>query len=120
MNQLAGKYKAAEAQVAQVRQQEDQEMQRKAVEGLKQRGLEYLVKDTPQAKAWTTYAQSKLSDTELRTAALSPAFAEVIEKARKWEEANGKEGKKLVNKAKSAPKRPQTCLLYTSPSPRDS
>ena len=46
-----------------------------------------------------------MSDTELRTAALSPAFAEVIEKARKWEEANGKEGKKLVNKAKSAPKR---------------
>ena len=105
MNQLAGKYRQAEAQVSQVRQQEDAEMQRKAVEGLKSRGLEYLVKDTPQAKAWTTYAQAKLSETELRTAALSPAFAEVIEKARKWEEANGKEGKKLVNKAKSAPKR---------------
>ena len=32
MNQLAGKYRQAEAQVSQVRQQEDAEMQRKAVE----------------------------------------------------------------------------------------
>ena len=101
LEQLTADYNVAAQQIQQVQQREEQESVAKAAEGLKERGLGYLLSDNEQSKAWTAYASSKLSPQELRAAALSPAYAEVLEKARKFDAANGKTTKKLKSSAKT-------------------
>ena len=101
LEQLTADYNQTAQQVQQVRQREEQESLLKAEAGLKQRGLDYLLSDNDQSKAWSEYASSKLSQQELRAALMSPAIAEAFEKARKYDTASGKTTRKLKSSAKT-------------------
>ena len=72
-----------------------------AEQGLKDKGLGYLLEDNPQAKAWTSYASSKLSDSELRAITLIPSLAEMVEKARKYDNSVKTKGVKLKSSGKT-------------------
>ena len=95
---LGRKYQATKSQVENTRKMQEEQQLHNAVKGLQERGLGYLVEDTPQATAWNAYASSKLTAKEVEMASMVPAFAEAIEKARKYDAARGTEGKKLVSK----------------------
>ena len=69
--------------------------------GLKDKGLGYLLEDGPAADAWNNYTKTHLTEVESRTVAMVPAFAEMAEKARKWDNANKSQGKKLQSSGKS-------------------
>ena len=101
LEQLNVNYKAAAQQIKQVQAREEQESVAKAEAGLRERGLDYLLSDNENSKAWVEYANTKLTPQELRAATLSPGFAELVEKARKFDAANGKTTKKLKSSAKT-------------------
>ena len=92
---LQQQFAATSQEVQKVNARAEQESIAKAEAGLRERGLDYLLSDNDQAKAWMDYTQSKLSQQELRAAILSPAIAEAIEKARKYDAASGKATKKV-------------------------
>ena len=98
---LKQQYAAVKKDVDAVSQQYEVKQMQAAEHGLKERGLGYLLEDSPQAKAWTDYATSKLSQQELRAVTMIPALAEAIEKARKYDSANSKKGVKLKSSGKT-------------------
>ena len=98
---LAGKYKQTEAQVQQVQSQVEAKKLQSAEKGLRDRGLAYLLENNPQAAAWTAYANQHLSQEDIQTALTTPAIAEALEKARKYDAANAKSGKKLKSSGKT-------------------
>ena len=97
---LKSQYAQAQQQVSQVQQQAEAKQLESAEKGLRDRGLGYLLEDNPQAKAWTSYASSKLSEQELRAVTMIPALAEAVEKARKYD-ASQKKGVKLKSSGKT-------------------
>ena len=56
--------------------------------GLKEKGLGYLLQDGKAADAWSSYVNTNLSETEANATIMSPGLAEMVEKARKWDNAN--------------------------------
>ena len=96
---LKGQYNKVNQQVAAVKQQEEAQMYQKAEAGLKDLGMGYLLQDNADSKAWMQYASSSLSANEVKAVTLNPQLASMVEKARKWDAANGKQGKKLTSKS---------------------
>ena len=98
LDQLGHKYQAAKQQVDKVRAQQEEQQIKAASEALRERGLEYLLSETPQAQAWTEYTSSKLSEGEFQMAIMVPSIAEAFEKARKYDAANSKGTKSKIKK----------------------
>ena len=94
--QLGAAYNKAKHQVDSAKAQMEQQVTLRAEAGLKERGLGYLTEDTPQAKAWISYASSSLSPAEIELASRNPGIAEAIELARKYKTATNKKSKKQL------------------------
>ena len=99
MNRVSAQYQAVKKEVDEVQQAHRQEQKVLAAEGLKERGLEFLTKKGPQADAWVSYAKDRMDPSVIEDVVVNPALAEMVEKARRWDAANGKEGKKLTSKS---------------------
>ena len=96
MDQVGGAYRKAKVQVDNAKAQMEQKTEADATAAFKAKGLGYLVEDTPQARAWSDYASSSLTETEIHTAARSPGLAEIIQKAMKYDNARAKTPKKAL------------------------
>ena len=113
LEQLSNHYNKIKREVDQVNQKQEAELYLKAEAGLRELGLNYLLEDSPESKAWTDYISKSLTQSEMKAVTLNPQLAAMVEKARKWDIANSKQGKKLVSKSttlktngnKSSPKK---------------
>ena len=99
MEQLNNAYRKAQKEVNAVSQRQEAEMYQRASKGLKDVGMGYLLEDNKDSQAWTTYASNNLAASEVKAVTLNPQLAAMVEKARKWDIANGKQGKKLTSKS---------------------
>ena len=99
MDQLNNAYRKAQKEVNAVSQRQEAEMYQRASKGLKDVGMGYLLEDNKDSQAWTTYASNNLAASEVKAVTLNPQLAAMVEKARKWDIANGKQGKKLTSKS---------------------
>ena len=98
---LSEKYKAVQQEVQQVRQQEQSQKLENVSKVVTERGYKYLLEDTPQAKAWTDYVVSKVGQNGLQDVISSADTIEAFEKARKYDAAASKKGKKLKSSGKT-------------------
>ena len=96
---LQKNYKKAQQEVNAVSHGQEAEMYQRASQGLKDVGMGYLLEDNKDSQAWTAYASNNLAASEVKAVTLNPQLAAMVEKARKWDIANGKQGKKLTSKS---------------------
>ena len=64
--------------------------EKSAIDGLKAEGYEYLTKKGTGSDNWTAYAKGKLTESQLDSVSMIPALAIAVEKARKFDLAQGK------------------------------